>query len=115
MKTAGLTNSDLDSPRNGMLLCGAHHRRFDKYKWTVDAGTFGVIERTETGSVEMVAQTMMDFSHRLEHHRPPARLWNAYNTHIFADEGEALKAATESKPKAKPSEGAVGAGAGGKP
>ncbi len=98
LRLSGLFRSDIYSPRNGILLCKSHHATFDRFQWTVTDGKVEVAVGADSGIQEM-AGLPFDLK-RMPAQTPPADVWKAYITLIFADNGAALMTAlSASKPK----------------
>lgn len=94
MSAAEFVRGDIDSPRNGMLLCTGHHTTFDSFQWTVNPSTFTVMVSPEADPDQRVLHgQLLDFSHRPESQRPTAKVWAAYHDHVFRDKAALLRAA----------------------
>ena len=96
---AGLQRGDIDRPCNGMLLCLAHHKTFDRCLWTVDPNSMAIDVRPGVaGDLLAMVGRRLDFSHRPEPHwRPSRKLWAAYNEFVYRDEGARLAGGAEGR------------------
>lgn len=101
MSTAKFSYTDIDSPRNGMLLCLLHHTTFDRYRWTLEPmkeshDRFRIVVRDANKALKkQLNGKVMDFSRRWDTQRPTAAVVNTYNFFIYRDEGKKLRAVTK--------------------
>jgi hypothetical protein len=116
---ACMTKLDLDTPRNGMLLCLEHHTLFDRLRWTTDPASGLVVTQgpstaaisaaeaanssvaaTEDTAARLLANMQgkpLDFSHRTSPQRPLPEFWAGYYSAIYEDKGAAWQAYLRSK------------------
>lgn len=107
-RAAEIGRVEIDTARNGMLLCSGHHDTFDKYRWTIDPDMFDLVVSEDASqdyknlltAAAAIGETLkVNFNHRQEGFRPTRQIWRAYNTYVYSDKGARLDAATGGKAK----------------